>query len=339
MVNLDEAEFSPEARQMLKKDIEERKKIIDHFLITQNPKSIEKELNKYIIGQPLLKRRVADFVYYQVMRCKHRELPARPLLICGPSGSGKTEIWRTVKKLYGNIIRITICDATKISSEGWSGNYKISDYLNPSMNNGILVVDEFDKLAKPRFNSQGENVSVNLQSEFLKMIEHDTVVNQRNPSVQYTLRGLSTVFIGAFESIRVKKDADTAQKIGFVSQEEQQRSREITEEDLREYGVLNELLGRISAICNTNPIAEEDCLKIIHNSNSRIGTVSKVLSQYSIDPWKNLSDNSILEIIRSADIDKMGVRSVLTKIENIMMDSVYNVGLYKPQEQSPKPSL
>lgn len=57
MVNLDEAEFSPEARQMLKKDIEERKKIIDHFLITQNPKSIEKELNKYIIGQPLLKRR------------------------------------------------------------------------------------------------------------------------------------------------------------------------------------------------------------------------------------------------------------------------------------------
>lgn len=73
------------------------------------------------------------------------------------------------------------------------------------MNNGILVVDEFDKLAKPRFNSQGENVSVNLQSEFLKMIEHDTVVNQRNPSVQYTLRGLSTVFIGAFESIRVKK--------------------------------------------------------------------------------------------------------------------------------------
>lgn len=207
------------------------------------------------------------------------------------------------------------------------------------MNNGILVVDEFDKLAKPRFNSQGENVSVNLQSEFLKMIEHDTVVNQRNPSVQYTLRGLSTVFIGAFESIRVKKDADTAQKIGFVSQEEQQRSREITEEDLREYGVLNELLGRISAICNTNPIAEEDCLKIIHNSNSRIGTVSRVLSQYSIDPWKDLSDNSILEIIRSADIDKMGVRSVLTKIENIMMDSVYNVGLYKPQEQSPKPSL
>ena len=76
-----------------------------------------------------------------------------------------------------------------------------------------------------------------------------------------------------------------------------------------------------------------------HITNSRIGTVSRVLSQYSIDPWKDLRDNSILEIIRSADIDKMGVRSVLTKIENIMMASVYNVGLYKPHEQSPKPSL
>lgn len=157
------------------------------FLESKSPAQIERELNGEIIGQPGLTKAVADFLYYHALRQIHPELPQRPMLISGPSGSGKTEVWRAARQLYGSTFLIKVIDGSCISCEGWTGNYKIDTFMDASMvNGGILVVDEFDKLTKPRHAASGDNVSLDIQAEFLKLIEGEYQVTQRKKQTNMT---------------------------------------------------------------------------------------------------------------------------------------------------------
>ena len=320
-----------EQKRILREMEEEKKGKITKFLKEYPPSRIEAELNEYIIDQPSLTKAVSDFLYYQALRYKFPDLPSRPLLICGPSGSGKTEVWRVAKKLYSEIFKITFINAANITSDGWSGTNKLANYLTCTASNSIFVFDEFDKCASPRYSIGGVNTSADMQAEFLKFIEDNEYIVKGKNDIEYIIKNLGVVFIGAFESIREEKMQPVGQTIGFGSQPtEQPQYRGINRFDLMEFGVIPELLGRIAVIVNTRPISEEQCLKIVRNSKSRLTVISDLLAENGIDAWKDLSDEVIIRMIKKADIGKFGFRSVLSKIETIMLQNIHENGLAIP---------
>lgn len=298
------------------------------FLKTHPPSRIEAELNEYIIDQPSLTENVADFLYYQALRRLYSELPARPMMICGPSGSGKTEVWRAANKLYGEFFNIQFVNAAMITSDGWSGSVKLASYLSPNASNSILVLDEADKMFLPRFSVGGVNVSENLQSELLKIIEENPYPMKTKNNIEYAVENLGVVFVGAFEGIRKEKTQPVKQEIGFGSKKpEHQNYSGINRDDLLQYGVLPELLGRIAVICNTNPITKEQTLSIVRKSKSRVTAIADLLKGNGIDPWKDLTDEAIMKIIETSDIGKYGVRDVLSRIETVMLSGIHKHGL------------
>ncbi len=320
-----------EQKRILKEMEKEQDRTITNFINEYPPSRIETELNEYIIDQPDLTKAVSDFLYYQALRNKFPELPSRPMLIAGQSGSGKTEVWRVAKKLYSKYFKFTFINAANITSDGWSGSNKLANYITPHASNSILVFDEFDKCASPRFSIGGVNTSADMQAEFLKVIEDNEYVVKAKNDIEYIIKNLGVVFIGAFESIREEKTLPISQTIGFGSQPpEQPKYRGINRSDLMEFGVIPELLGRIAVIANTHPINKEQCLKIVRNSKSRLTIIADLLAENGIDAWEGLSDEVIVKMIKDANIGKFGFRSVLSKIETIMLQNIHENGLDIP---------
>ena len=323
-----------EQKRLMEKLEMEKAQNFQSFIETHPPSVIESEINEYIIDQPNLTRKVADFLYYQALRNQHPELPARPMLIAGPSGSGKTEVWRVAKKLYSQVFKITFVNAANITSDGWSGSNKLANYITNGASDSILILDEADKMFSPRFSIGNVNTSIDVQSEFLKVIEENEYSIKMKNEVDCVIKNLGVVFIGAFESIREEKTQHANQSIGFASQKiEEARYNGITRNDLLKFGVISELVGRISVICNTHPLSKEQCLKIVHNSKSRLTIIADLLAENGIDSWKDLPNERIIEMIEKAETDKFGVRNVLSKIETIMLNSIHENGLISEPEK------
>lgn len=320
-----------EQKRILKEMEKEKNRKITAFLNEYPPSRIEAELNEYIIDQPELTKAVADFLYYQALRNNFPALPSRPMLIAGPSGSGKTEVWRVAKKLYSDVFKITFINAANITSDGWSGSNKLANYLTPHASDSILIFDEADKLFSPRFSIGEVNTSVNIQSECLKFVEENEYTVRGKNEIDFVIKNLGVIFVGAFESIRAAKTQPVGQSIGFGSQKpEQPLYQGITTTDLLEFGVISELVGRIATICNTKPVTREQCLNIILNSKSRLTVISELLAEHGIDAWKELPDERIIQMIEESDFETFGVRNVLSKIETIMLNSIHEKGLAIP---------
>ena len=180
----------------------------------------------------------------------------------------------------------------------------------------------------PRFSVGGVNVSENLQSELLKIIEENPYPMKTKNNIEYAVENLGVVFVGAFEGIREEKTQLVKQEIGFGSKKPEHRNYSgINRDDLLQYGVLPELLGRIAVICNTNPITKEQTLSIVRKSKSRVTAIADLLKGNGIDPWKDLTDEAIMKIIETSDIGKYGVRDVLSRIETVMLSVIHKHGL------------
>lgn len=306
------------------------------FLKAKTPALIEQELNEHVIGQENLTKAVADFLYYHALRQQHPSLPQRPLLIAGPSGSGKTEVWRVAKKLYGNTFFIRIIDGSNISGEGWSGNYKIDTYLDSqSTDGGILVVDEFDKLVMPKHSSSGDNVSLSIQAEFLKLVEGEYRVSKKKELTSMTSKMMGFVMVGAFEGLWEQKK--TAQEkprthIGFRTDEVKpvtaQSSPMLTDEDFIHFGMMPEFVGRIATKCATKALDAQAYLAIVRGPHSRVSLIAQVLQQYGIRIPDVISDGEILELVEASKNNRTGVRWVCAQVETRLLEAIREQGLF-----------
>lgn len=333
---LDPAEDAPSPRYPMN-DLNNRKRDpVLEFLKSKTPALIEQELNQRVIGQPALTKAVADFLYYHALRQQHPQLPQRPLLIAGPSGSGKTEVWRAANALYGNVFLIRIIDGSNISAEGWSGNYKIDTYLDERITKGgILVVDEFDKLVTPKHTSSGDNVSLSMQAEFLKLVEGEYRVSKSKELTNMTSKMMGFVMLGAFENLwERKKGKQTRQvnSIGFCAQ-----STEIsapsscdvpTDEDFIRFGMMPELLGRIAVKCATKALDAAAYLDILRGPHSRVALIEQVLKQYGIHIHDVISDEEILNLVETSRNNRTGVRWVSAQVENRLLEAIREQGLF-----------
>ena len=319
----------------------EQQKMMDlmagqRFLNENTPATIEAQLSEYVIGQQELVRSVADFVYYHVMRRMHPELPVRNLLVAGGSGTGKTEVFRWVSKLYGDVVRVKVVDGSRLSKDGWSGNYKMTDMLSEDLD--ILVLDEADKLCKPSYSAAGTNVSEEMQSEMLKLLEGEYEVVDRRFKVKYTIENLSIALVGAFESIREEKRQQMNKRtIGFcagtiVDRDDSARSLDrnlerISDEDLIGFGMMPEVVGRIAMKVNTRDLTEEDYLAIIRSPHSRVATLLQVLEDYGVASAEVLSDDEIRDLIATSKTNHTGFRWVSAQVESRILEVIRTQGV------------
>lgn len=268
------------------------------------------------------------------------------MLISGPSGSGKTEVWRVIKRLYGDLFPIKIINGARITEEGWKGDMKLIDQIDERLiNGGILIVDEFDKLAGPRHNAIGENVAAALQSEFLKLLEGEeniTSKSHKNKSVTMaeatndkTTKQLGLVLVGAFESMR---NEDVKIAIGFGNQMPSPQSQVRTDSDYIDFGLLPELVGRIATKCETKTLSDGDYIRIIKSPHSRVSNLLLVLNIYNKDFNSIIHDDELQEMIAISKANKTGVRWVASMVENKILSKLHKTGIGGEQDdQCSKP--
>ena len=313
---------------------------LSRFLQENTPLQIENELNAQIIGQPELTKAVADFLYYHALRQLHPDLPQRPLMISGPSGNGKTEVWRAAQRLYGELFTIKIIDGSNISCEGWAGSFKIGNYVDAEMTQGgILVVDEFDKLVKPKHNSKGDNVSMDVQAEFLKLIEGEYRGAKDKKYSPITSKKMGFVMVGAFEALREEKQRRRAvtPRIGFCVEPVKsveapvQTSDGFSDEDFICYGIMPEIVGRIATKCSVLELNEKAYMEIIRNPNSRVSQIEKVLKQYGVQITDVISNEELRSLIAASKGNRTGVRWVSAQVESRLLESIRGKGLCMSQ--------
>ena len=211
------------------------------------------------------------------------DLPVLSILITGPTGSGKSYVMKALAEAAG--VNLIIIDCSSLSRTGWRGT-SLNDILCEKMidkkpSNTIVWFDEFDKL---RFFSEN-TIESNPQFNFLKLYDGQITGEVDRTPVTINTRTMSFIYSGAFEGIEdiVTKRVKPEKHLGFgttVSKPSLKPDKTITIDDVKEYGILSELCGRIGSIYSLSPLSERDYRILLK------GHDGSVLSKY-----ENLFDN------------------------------------------------
>lgn len=246
------------------------------------------------------------------------------LLLVGPSGCGKSEIFRQLMALFPSMIEIV--DSSQITNEGWKGDTKwktiMSSPLYRSAGHKICVLDEFDKLAQPRY-SNSENVSQSIMAEALKMLE-GTYINCESDNVKYQVdtSHISFVLLGAFSNKAQEiAEKDKGSSIGFGATGEAAKpyDKALSVEDIIQFGVMPELMGRIQNIVNLSPMQQSDYIELLNMD--AFGPLERLSRDYGVN--LSISDETRRKIAQSAYENGLGVRGMENQIRNMIDESLF----------------
>ena len=255
------------------------------------------------------------------------------ILIYGSTGTGKTEILKRISKLYN--IPIVIEDATSLSETGYVGR-KITDMLDDLClaangdiqlaEKGILVIDEFDKLAEKSNDNQSHVSRLGVQRSLLKLLDGSLFYFGDK---QFDTSKLTIVCLGAFTGISNNDDYQN-----------------ITSEDFMNYGIMRELIGRFSKTIAMNPLLKEDIIKILKYSDfSPINTYKKLFEILEVN--FEFTDEFIDYIAELAVAKKSGARSLKTVFDDCISSALFRIfageysgiSLIRPDKQTEKPYI
>lgn len=277
------------------------------------PFEIRDELLKSVIDQDEACKKVAMMVYQHLHG--HRFVG----MLAGPTGSGKSFIADKLSDMFPGMIYIR--DISNVTCDGWSGGKKVSslfegtvpfdeDLNRPSP---IMFLDECDKMFAPKTSSARENVSEQVQGEFLTVIHGGTFrVKDEGSDGRYRVVNtgeMSFLFAGAFEK---KADLIAAQDggpvMGFGSKPVRSKSysRELTMEDIHEAGCINELCGRIQRLVNLNPISEDTYVRILEDHDK--GPVHDLEKEFGLR--LEVTHERAEEIAHKAYSSGLGIRGI-----------------------------
>lgn len=289
--------------------------------VYDTPKTIYGYLDKCVWKQEAAKRDAAIIAYNSLFR----EVKENAMFV-GPTGCGKTHIWRCLQELFPD--RIEIVDGSNITNDGWKGDKKWSSLLqSPIFDTGkraILVIDEADKMLTPKYSSSGENVSQSIASEGLKLME-GTIVETKSGTFNYQIDTslISFVLCGAFsnKADEIARNSSIGSSIGFGALPHKTRAydRPLALQDLIEYGVMPEFMGRIQRIVNLQPMTQEDYYRII---DSGCGPVRHVQEQYGVEI--RMTESRRRELAEDAFRSGLGIRGMENRIRKLVDDAIFD---------------
>ena len=322
----------------------------------QLPKPIEIKnfLDQYVIGQNEAKKFLSVAVYNHYKRitqpksAEDVEIEKSNIILVGTTGTGKTLLARTIaKKLH---VPFTIVDATVLTEAGYVGEdiesiltrlLQVADYDVKSAERGIVFIDEIDKIAR-----KGDNPSITrdvsgegVQQGLLKLLE-GSVVNvppqggRKHPDqkmIAVNTQNILFICGGAFDGIE-KKIAQrlNTHVVGFGSVSEQNivdrnnMLQYIAPQDLKSFGLIPEIIGRLPILTHLNPLDSEALRLILTEPKNSI--VKQSTKLFAMDDVVLKFDDEVLDYIVEKAVEfKLGARGLRSIAETIMMDAMYEI--------------
>lgn len=344
-----------QAAEILAEELRQRKqKSLQNELELIKPKEIKKHLDEFVIGQDEAKKTISVAVYNHYKRLNHQvaskddiEIDKSNLIIVGETGTGKTLLAKTVAKILN--VPFCIVDATVLTEAGYVGEdvesiltrlLQAADYDVAAAERGIIYIDEIDKVARKSDNPSitrdvsGEGV----QQALLKILEGTTVNvppqgGRKHPDQK--MIGVNTqdiLFIcgGAFDGID-KKIANRlkTQTVGYKMKDEEENIdtenlyKYITPQDLRSFGLIPELIGRLPVLTYLNPLDKKTLRSILTDPKNALIKQYKKLFEYE---KINLEfDEEVYDFIVDKAWDfKLGARGLRSICEAIMLDAMFD---------------
>ena len=319
----------------------------------KKPAEIKAFLDQYVIGQDEAKRTLAVAVYNHYKRISQKvtddevEIEKSNIILVGETGTGKTLLARTIAKMLN--VPFAIADATVLTEAGYVGEdvenilvklLQAADYDVTATERGIVFIDEIDKIARKSDNPSitrdvsGEGV----QQAMLKLLE-GSVVNvppkggrkhPEQPMVAINTKDILFIAGGAFDGIeRIIAARKRTNVIGYGSSSKEMLDKDnmlqyLSPADLKKFGLIPEIVGRLPIITHLNPLDEEALRRILTEPKNAL--VKQFQKLFAMDHINLVIEDEVLDFIVEKAIEfKVGARGLRSIMEAILNDAMFEL--------------
>lgn len=325
---------------------------------TLPPREIYRRLNQYVIGQDRSKKVLSVAVYNHYKRVMNGtptdevELGKSNILLIGPTGCGKTLLAQTLAKILD--VPFTIADATTLTEAGYVGEdvehillslIQAAEQDIPRAERGIIYIDEIDKISR----KTGDNPSITrdvsgegVQQALLKIVEGTTAnvppqQGRKHPQQEYIKLNTSNILFilgGAFDGLeKIVSERLTERRIAGFKGDAQRSARElsqseimrmVTADDLVQFGLIPEFVGRVPVIVSVDPLDEKMLIKILTEPKNAI--IKQYQKMFAMDKVELVfTDDALQAAAQEALRFKTGARGLRTIIEEVLLDVMYEI--------------